>query len=445
MKEEQLKIVLALLAIIMLTGCTSGSPMASPTPVVSPQLIPSGTPLSSLVPPTLAIDTSIKTATLTPTVTANHTSTSTTTSTIAPTFTSIITHTPSNTPFLTRTPRGEPGLIVTLGERTGGYNIVPLFSPDGQYIILAGRRIQQWDIYTYQLIHEFFNPNPDICTVENASLSTDGSLLAVSFTQCVYTSRLPGRLLVWDTQTGILLQDWTQEYAELIDPRQGPYYIPVSTFAFLPDSTRLAYASGRTVEIRDVRQGGEPVIFTLGSLIYASEISIREDSEFLYVLMQWNKLKDFPSNYKTKFGVQIWGLNTHDLRLEIEYPEVDFPDEEMELHGVNLLHYYFVNGTAELTNLSTNETSSFLYRHGRQYHSQDLHYMVCIRYFGIDDQEQAIEVWNSDTWRNLYSFKPMFDRYWYYSSVAFSPDNTILAIANRGRVTLWDIRTVIMP
>jgi len=65
-KHINLKIVLALLVVIALAGCTSGSPAASPTPVASPRLIPSGT--HALVPtvtpsPTFPTPTSNATST----------------------------------------------------------------------------------------------------------------------------------------------------------------------------------------------------------------------------------------------------------------------------------------------------------------------------------------------------------------------------------------------
>jgi len=65
-KQIKLKIYFTLLVVIVLSGCTSGSPAASPTPVASPRLIPSASP-------TLAWTTTPLPTTLTPSLTPSPT------------------------------------------------------------------------------------------------------------------------------------------------------------------------------------------------------------------------------------------------------------------------------------------------------------------------------------------------------------------------------------
>ena len=66
---------------------------------------------------------------------------------------------------------------------------------------------------------------------------------------------------------------------------------------------------------------------------------------------------------------------------------------------------------------------------------------------GINNTEQSIELWNTETWQNLYTFVPDFEKDWLYSmtGLAFSSDNTMLAIAHNDQLSLWNIRPVVQP
>jgi hypothetical protein len=105
------------------------------------------------------------------------------------------------------------------------------------------------------------------------------------------------------------------------------------------------------------------------------------------------------------------------------------------------------DATAQITDLTTDATRAFLYRRGTSFYNNDHSLVAVLRYRGIDHEDQGIELWNTDTWRNLYTFRPSFG----YEldlvpvEIAFSPDNSTLAIVHQGRLTLWDITPFTIP
>jgi len=357
----------------------------------------------------------------------------------------------ASTPIVATTQRNtEAGLIVTLGEITEPpwYPGVAVFSPDGKIIALATERIRFWDVETLELIRELKNPYADRCYLSHAVFSPDGSLFAVSISSCWGREPYLGHLLVWNFEKGELLQDWIMDFAHMVEPRQTPYDIFVDAFTFIPGSSKIAYATGNQVVIRDVLDQNEPPLeLSLGPDMYASELSIRDDGRFIFVLMDWEKVHTWPAAWKIEFKVQIWQLETETISRVLEYPEFDYEDESMFLHGEFILYQDYVNGTLEIHNLSTDEIVPFPYRYGRLYFNTDLSLMICARIFDIDADERIIELWDTDRWRNIYSFLPDYDRDWRsgFNMVTFSPDSTILAIVHREQVSLWNIQPVVQP
>jgi len=351
-------------------------------------------------------------------------------------------------PSPTATPHQSPGLIATLGETDSPWKgpYLPAFSPDGHSVVLAGTTVRMWDTQSLEQVRDFPNPTDQRCSIGNVAFSPDGALLAASYA-CWAEEGQPGHLLVWDSHTGKLLSDWLQSQASLIFQDQQPYSIPTTAFAFVPGSSLLALGSGTTIEIRDPKNTEPPIVFSLGDNMYATEISIRDDGQFLYVLMEWDKLNDFPYYWATAFRLQIWGLQTRDLRRVYDFPDSDYPKEGMELLGPNLVHYYYPEARAEVTDLTTDTTRDFVYRLGWKYYSPDSSYMAIARYRRIDPAEQGIEVWRVGTWRNLYTLRPRFgtDLMVSLDSIVFSPDNRTLAIAHDNGLSLWDIAPVVSP
>ncbi len=421
------------------SACTNTSSAIQMT-VLSTNLLAS--PTRTVSPPKTEPPTATKTFAPSPTHTTTVTPTEQLTADLP------ITSPPISTP--TAQQNIQAGLIVTLGERVESpwYPGVPVFSPDGKIIALATARIRFWDVETHELIRELKNPYPNGCYLSNAAFSPDGSVFAVSISSCWEENHEHGYLLVWNFETGELLQEYILELAHMVEPRHTPYDIPVNAFTFIPGSSKIAYATGNQVVIRDVRNNREPAIeLALGTDMYASQLSIRDDGRFLFVLMSWDKTNTWPAAWSTQYKVQIWQLETETISREIDYPEIAYDDEHVSLHGELILHQDWVNGTFEIHNLSTDEIIPFPYRHGWKYFNSDLSLMISARLYGFAADEQIIELWDTDRWRNIYSFLPYFGRDWIYGMhmITFSPDSTILAIEHQEQVSLWNIQPIVQP
>jgi WD40 repeat protein len=331
------------------------------------------------------------------------------------------------------TPTNGPGLIVTLGERKSfAYPAIPVFSPDGRLIALAGPRIRIWDVKTYELVREFENPYSEKCYVSEAKFSPSGNYFAVSITNCSNEVTTIGHLFVWDVATGTLLQEWLQEYAKMNDRWFSE--IPVHAMEFLPNNTTLVFANGNTLETRDVFQKNKDDILKLGPEMFASQITLSSDGRLAYIIMDWLNDSRF-LKHKTVF--QTWNINTHAMLREIKYSD-DSPDFKVELLNAALVEVNHEKGTSQITNLVTNEIRDLPYRLGGRYYKADGSLMVYAHF------DSSIELWNTDNWRNIYTFMPEFGNEWIYS-IVFSPDNTILAIEHQEQVSLWNIRPIVQP
>jgi WD40 repeat protein len=393
---------------------------------------------STIVPASSQIAT--ETVTSSVTATSAPTKTITSSATAVPTKTIIPTHTPVITPAHILTPSNEPGLIVTLGERKSfAYRAIPVFSPDGQLIALAGPRIRIWDVKTYKLIREFENPYPEKCHVSEAKFSPNGNYFAVSITNCSREVTTTGHLLVWDVSTGTLLQEWVQQYAKMND--RWASQVPVYAMAFLPNSTTLVFANGHTLETRDIFQKDKADILKLGPEMFASQITLSSDGRLAYIIMDWLNDSRFLT-HKTVY--QSWNIGTHAMLDEIKYSN-DSPDFKVELLNAALVEVNHEKGTSQITNLVTNEVRDLPYRLGGRYYNADGRLMIYNRLGGpVGSIEFSIELWNTDDWRNIYTFTPEFRDEW-ITNIAFSPDNTILAIEHQEQVSLWSIRPFVQP
>jgi WD40 repeat protein len=372
----------------------------------------------------------------------------TSTATITPTMTPTLT--PINIPTITKTPRKSPDLIKTLGERILGYPALPVFSSDGKMIALASERIRIWDVNSSQLLQEFTNPYPKRCYVENISFSSDNSMLAVS----IYCGEDPfGHLMIWNVADGKLLHEWEQRYAS-IHTEYDLITVAVLGFAFLPGSSMIAYSNGNTVEIRNVRESTDPTTLTLGPEMLASKISVSGDGNLLFVLMELYNPFRRDSNDSKRYAFQIWDLHTRTKVQQMDIPLSVFHglyDEELNLYGKYLIYSDNVNKKNEMTNLETNETFQINYREpdeglGTSVFLSPDGKIILYRpaYEGFTCLAESIELWDTSSQQNLYTFKvivPDFGAHWCSGSVniAFSPDNSLMAISHEEQVTLWEI------
>ncbi|MBN2677701.1 MAG: WD40 repeat domain-containing protein [Anaerolineaceae bacterium] len=341
---------------------------------------------------------------------------------------------------------GDPELLGLLGDYLNTNNSSITFSPDGKYLADAGTSIKIWDVETQKLSIEMTIPPlyTEGLNMTGVAYSSDGGLLSVSMRYRV-DGRDMNHILIWDTQSGELLQDWLQDYAIMVDPRQGEYHRRVNAFAFLPDSTKLAYANRNTIEIRDALTNTLHSSIDLGKEMYATDISIREDGEFIYVFMEWYKYMDFCCNYKWKYRVQIWHINTESFWRDLRFEEVRPFDREMYLVGTRLLDQDNIAGTFTATDLFDDQIQKLPYRLGEKYFNTDASLMFCI-HDSVTYSEDRFEIWNTATFRAPFEFKPEFidDRY-SVDDVAFSPDDHLLAIKSDGVISLWNIESKLAP
>ena len=340
----------------------------------------------------------------------------------------------------------EPGLIVTLDGGGHADLGIPIFSLDGKVVALAGSVIRIWNVNSHELVRELSNPYAGICFVRNAKFSPDSNLFAISLQSCDGIDSISaGRILMWDLHTGKLLQEWKQETAKMSPSSSGggDYTIPVAAMAFLPNSSSMVFASGNTLETRDVYQDEIHDVINLGPEMYASQISSSPDGKLAYVVMSWTKTNDLPETWKQQHKLEIWDINTHTMLHETKYPE-SWSKLSLDLLDKSLVVKDLEKGTNQVLNIESGEVRDIPFRLGQEYFNTDGSLMANA---GINNTEQSIELWNTETWQNLYTFVPDFEKDWLYSmtGLAFSSDNTMLAIAHNDQLSLWNIRPVVQP
>jgi WD40 repeat protein len=162
--------------------------------------------------------------------------------------------------------------------------------------------------------------------------------------------------------------------------------------------------------------------------------------------MNWQKDHGFPVSWTMQHKFQIWNINTHAMLHEAKYPE-GWSTMSLELLGTRLVQVDFEKATSQIRNLETEEVQDLPFRKGWPYYNSDGSLMIYARLFGFDEEEQAVELWKTDTWRNIYTFTPDFGTDWIYGlhDIAFSPDNSILAISHQEQISLWNIGPVVQP
>jgi WD40 repeat protein len=335
-----------------------------------------------------------------------------------------------------------PGLIVTLGEaiyppRHGG---IPAFSPDGRIIALASSKISFWNVETHQLVREIKYPDAADCCIVHANFSPDGKFFAASMINRQDGKNVLGHLMVWEMETGNLLQDWDQEYAKMPGPGGADYSIPVHAFAFIPGTTNIVFATGNTLETRDIFQNEKFDVLKLGSKMYATQISLSSDSRLVYIIMSWEKDHDWPSNWTHQHKFQVWNIKSHAMLREVKYPE-GWVNLSLRLLGTHLVQVDIENSKSQITNLETDEVKDIPYRQGWRFYNADGSLMIYARIFGFDANEQGIELWKTDNWKNIYKFALDTG----VDEIIFNPDSTILAIANNEQVSLWNIAPFVQP
>lgn len=359
--------------------------------------------------------------------------------------------TPEFTPMPNKASNENDWFLVTLGEkvnRQGWWPAIPAFSHDGKMIALVSERVRLWNVETHELIYELNNPYSN-CYTENIAFSTDDSLLAASIYDT--DSNATGHVLIWDTQEGILLKDWEQAFSKNTSKVEGVLNShPATGIAFLPNSTLLAIANGNTIEIRDARKESNSLVLELGDDMVATSIAISRDRKSLFAFMDFSYWKP-PNEIGQEYALQIWDLNSEELVEKLDFPEPDNTgafyehfDTEIRLEGTNLVTIDYINETFTVTNLETGDIKNLYYLGDvKTFISQDTKYVSYIPNL-FDCEDKGFELWDTHLNQSFHTFPAShddFDTEWCrgLSTITFSLDNTILAIAHEERVSLWDI------
>lgn len=143
-------------------------------------------------------------------------------------------------------------------------------------------------------------------------------------------------------------------------------------------------------------------------------------------------------------------MNNYLLRRDIDFPKADWFEEDMSLDGSFISHINGITGVFTSSNIVNDESEYFPYRRGESFISPNRNLLVYIRSgFSFDDSEGAgIEIWNTDTWRKIYTLKPdtvISNDFMGNFDVEFNSENSMMAIAFYGQVMIWDIQSIVNP
>lgn len=363
------------------------------------------------------------------------------------------TATPTKIPVIEQTHAPEPdkipGLIVTLA---GGGNAdmgIPRFSPNGKIVALAGAVIRLWDVNSHELIRELKNPYGGKCFATSAQFSPDSKLFAMTLGGCgiiANSDDFIGHLLVWDINTGNLLREWEQIYAKMppSNVNFGDYTIPVKAMVFLPDSSGIVFANRNSLEIGYIFNDKKQDVLELGQEMYASQFSISPDGKLVYVLMDWMKTNDSFESWSKQYKLQVWDVTSHTMIRENKYPE-SWSTLDLSLHGTLLVEKDYKKKSSQVIDLKTDEVKSMPYCSGLlEFYNVDASLMTCEK---IIDDNQVVEIWNTNSQEMVYTFTPDFEKDLIHSitGMAFNPGNTVLAIAHNDQISLWRIQTEVQP
>lgn len=346
---------------------------------------------------------------------------------------------PEPVPAATERPPDEPALVAAL-ECVAGCQTA--FSFDSKTIAIGKDTVQLWSIPEFELTQEFVlqNPQSNYSEVINMVFSTDGELLAAVFGE--YYSK-ESRLLVWDIAIGQLVFEMDLEKAVMVYQDHKPYEYLVEAMAFIPDSSRLIYANGNDVEIRDVLDAETPPdVLDLDDAMFASQIEVREDGEFVCVFMDWKKNHTYQTETRTKYHGQVWHLYSQNLRMDIPFPDMDPVEEGMYLAGPILLQRKVIDGTLEGKDLYTNIEYKFPFRGGINTLSPDATRMVVFRSnWSMPEDEKGLEIWDTYHGEKLYDFRPAYhtDTFYFRYGARFSPNNKYLAMVYYDACYIWDL------
>lgn len=274
------------------------------------------------------------------------------------------------------------------------------FSPDGTLLAAgdAEHKIKLFDVKGAKTLQTLRDHG---ATITSVAFSPDGSLLASAGKENV--------IRVWDVKTGQLLQTL------------DGHTLAVAAVAFSPDGSLLASGGyDKSIHLWDVKTG-EIVKSLNGHTESVTGVTFSPDGQHLASASQDKTARI----WDVQSGEELFSLEGHAGGLTaIDYS----PDGQWLATGS-------VDRIVKLWNADTGAVERTLDGFPSSVAGVD---------FSPDSQRLAVvtdsreaQIRQMKTWEVLRKFEPRED--FTYSAVAYSPDGTILALANTLDVSLWDL------
>ena len=256
------------------------------------------------------------------------------------------------------------------------------------------------------------------------------------------------------------MHDWEQRLSkDTLQSKDHSNSYQATGIAFFSGGSKIAFANGNTIEIRNIRQAeDDTVVLDLSDDMIASDIYISGDNNQLFAFMDywyWD-YNYYPALLHEKNALQAWNLNSGSIQSETVFPEpmnVDHafwhPDEVRRSSGKFLTYINYVTGVFNVTDLETSKIKDLPFLGDfESFPSPDANFVVYFPYLSDQDGSNCndgdVEIWDANTKQVIYKFKVPsedFDSFWCYPPHSFliSPDNNLLAISHNEQVSLWDI------
>ena len=305
----------------------------------------------------------------------------------------------------------------------GGSKVV--FSPDGNSIAVGHGSIQIWDVKTHQLIKSFSTDKA--IAITGMAYSPDGSHLAVITDQ--------GNVFSWNAQTGEqelyisaeALATGQVFYAyggDELGPGIGAGAMSEQGIAYSPDGKQLILGNGVVIEVWDISSASK--ILTLEQtqpVAFPTSVSYSPDGKHIYAVLDRNR------------NAAIWDATTGKLIKQSNLPKVD-PNAftAIALNGSLFARNNYDENTQwiEIWDIEKEQMTklpTFVREVEPLRFSPDGKFFIAL----IDHRQ--LYIWRTDNGQLVFISDQIYD----VGDIAINAKGNILATANYGKVSLWDI------
>ncbi|MBI5934160.1 MAG: WD40 repeat domain-containing protein [Chloroflexi bacterium] len=309
------------------------------------------------------------------------------------------------------------------GYMMAGSGSVIRFSPNGKSLAVGHGSIQIWDVES-QIIKMTLFADQSL-NIAGMNYSLDGNHLAVV--------TVGGNIYAWNLRTGqqeffVSADTFTDIQVFFAAGTSGPgigagaYSEKSATFS--PDADQIAIANGAAIEIWDLQTVSRVRTLELTQPVaFPTKISYSADGKFIYASLNRNR------------DLAVWNVNTGKLIRQLNLPHVDpnaftATDLNGPLFGRN--NYDDNDYWIEIWNLETGQMMK-LPTHSREV--EPLRFSADGKFFSALFNHEQLFVWRSDTGQLVFVSDSKFD----VGDFSISPDGKLLATADYGIVTLWDM------